>query len=311
MSIQSVRGFWQSSSAAAPLTGRGSLSAVTCGGVVRFAEIEKCRLSTGWFATAHRLHSCSVMTAAAESSERKVLDKTNMKTARASPGGNTVSAPGGRGADDPYNVEPGAPVVVADTSECAQLRVGNELAAVEGIALQARLDLAEETAGQLSKLAEAAQAAIAVLRPKLAEAEAQIDRLDRERTAVAAELYRQTDAHEAVQVSVASLQVELTWLRAEITRLREGADQAASDARQHELVELELRGEIERLRRATNPLRAEVAALRRDRSAAAQVARELMAASTADLVAPQKPSQNGGARAAMLGFGRAIRARAS
>jgi hypothetical protein len=49
----------------------------------------------------------------------------------------------------------------------------------------------------LYKVAEAAQAAVDLLRAKMAAAEAEIDRLRRERTAVAAELYSESSAREA------------------------------------------------------------------------------------------------------------------
>src|SRR5215469_15499718 len=52
-------------------------------------------------------------------------------------------------------------------------------------AWQARCERAEEKADQLYKLAEAAQAAIDVLRGKLAHAEGEIDRITRGCTAVA------------------------------------------------------------------------------------------------------------------------------
>jgi Methyltransferase domain len=51
----------------------------------------------------------------------------------------------------------------------------------------------------LYKIAEAAQAAVDLLRLKLASAEAEIDRLQRELTAVAAELYSESNARKAVE----------------------------------------------------------------------------------------------------------------
>jgi tetratricopeptide (TPR) repeat protein len=346
----------------------------------------------------------------------KVLDQTNREAGGAIPPGRTGSAEGGRGADDRHPVELAASVAVAGTSEPAPSKIVNAAVVGKDRAWQAKLERAEaERRDQLYRLAEASQAAVDVLRPKLAQAEAEIDRLERSRTAVATELYHQTNAHEAMQVSMASSQMEIARLRVEITRLREGADQVESDARQGQQVEFALRGEIEKLRRSVNrterqrreraeeaeafrvevarlrlaatqaqqeaaergaslraiegeapelrarlgerdaavtaahersravearlakalgeigemraqleaatkekaergaaveTLKAELAALRGDLSATGQVARELMTASTADLVAPQKPNQGGGVRSTMLGFGRAMRARA-
>jgi hypothetical protein len=51
----------------------------------------------------------------------------------------------------------------------------------------------------LYKISEAAQAAVDLLRSKLASAEAEIDRLQRERTAVAAELYNESNAHKTTE----------------------------------------------------------------------------------------------------------------
>ena len=320
-----------------------------------------------------------------------------------------------RDVDDRHAVELAASVAFAGTREPAPPKVVNQAVASEDAAWQAKLERAEEAADQLYRLAEAAQAAVDVLRPKLAQAEAEIDRSERGLTAVATELYRQTNAHEKMLVSMGSSQMEIARLRVEITRLRERGDQLESDARQRERVEFALRGEIEKLRRAINrterqrreraeeaeafrvelarlrlavaqaqqeavergaslrategevaelrallgkrdaavtaahersraiearlaetlgeiaetraqlaaatkekaergaameTLKAELAALRGDLSATGQVARELMTASTADLVVPQKPDQAGAARSGMLGFGRAMRARA-
>jgi Tfp pilus assembly protein PilF len=64
-------------------------------------------------------------------------------------------------------------------------------------ALPPKLDRPEEKAAQLYRVADAAQAAVDMLRPKLAKAEAEIDRLRRERTVIAAELYRESQAAQA------------------------------------------------------------------------------------------------------------------
>lgn len=324
----------------------------------------------------------------------RVLDRTNREAGGVSPPGRKRSAEGGRDVDDRHAVELAASFAVAGTRKPAPPKIVNQAVAIEDAAWQAKLKCAAEEADQLYRLAEAAQAAIDVLRPKLAQAEAEIDRLERSLTAVATELYRQTNAHEAMQVSMASSQMEIARLRVEISRLHEGADQVENDARQRERVEFALRGEIEKLRRAINrterqrreraeeaeafraeveaqrarlrtlegerterdaavtaahersraiearlaealgeieetraqlaaatkektergaaleTLKAELAALRGNLSTTGQVARELMTASTADLVAPQKLNQGGGARSTMLGFGRAMRARA-
>ena len=369
------------------------------------------------------------------------MGRTVREAGGASPPRRIGSADSGRGAG--HLVEIAASVAVAGTSEPAPSKVVNAAVAREDAAWQAKLKRAEEEADQLYRLAEAAQAAVDVLRPKLAQAQAEIDRLERSRTAVAAELYRQATVHEAIQVSMASSQMEIEGLRVELTRLREGADQAEGDTHQRALVEFALRGEIEKLQRviirterqrreraekaeafrveveaqrarlatleiertdrigaferlrgqiaelrltaaqaqqeaaergaslrategeaaelrallgerdavitaaheqsravearlaeargeiekkrtqleavtkeeteriaAVEALQTELAALRRDLSATGQVARELMTASTADPVTPQTPNQGGRPLSTMLGFGRAMRARA-
>src|SRR6516165_412504 len=180
----------------------------------------------------------------------KVLGRTVREAGGASPPRRIGSADSGRGAG--HLVEIAASVAVAGTSEPAPSKVVNAAVAREDAAWQAKLKRAEEEADQLYRLAEAAQAAVDVLRPKLAQAKAEIDRLERSRAAVATELYRQTNEHETMQVSMASSQTEIVQLRVEIARLRERADQVESDARQRELVEFALRGEIEKLRRVIN-----------------------------------------------------------
>ncbi len=57
----------------------------------------------------------------------------------------------------------------------------------------------DPNAAHLYKIAEAAQAAVDLLRMQLTAAEAEIDRLRRERSAVAAELYSESSAREAVE----------------------------------------------------------------------------------------------------------------
>jgi tetratricopeptide (TPR) repeat protein len=262
------------------------------------------------------------------------------------------SAEGGRGANDRHTVALAPAVGVAGTSNPAPSVVVNVAVASQNAAWQAKLERAEEQADQLYRLAEAAQAAVEVLRPKLAQAEAKIDRLERSRTAVAIDLFRQTHAHEAMQVSMASSQMEIARLRLAVTQAQqEAAERGASlRATEGEVAELralldardaavtaadeqsraiavrlaEALGDIEETRAqlavatketaergaAVETLKAELAALRGDLSATGQVARELMIASTGDPDSPQQPSQGGGARPTMLGFGRAMRARA-
>jgi Methyltransferase domain len=116
---------------------------------------------------------------------------------RQTPSSGTASASGECDAAGCHDGALAAPVEVADTSEHPP-GVANEAAAVQDVAWQAKLDRAEETAGQLYKLAEAAQAAVDVLRQKLADAEAEIDRIGHSRAAVAAELYRQANEQEVL-----------------------------------------------------------------------------------------------------------------
>jgi uncharacterized protein YlxW (UPF0749 family) len=116
---------------------------------------------------------------------------------RQTPNSGTASASGECDAAGCHDGALAAPVEVADTSEHLP-GVANEAAAVHDVAWQAKLDRAEETAGQLYKLAEAAQAAVDVLRQKLADAEAEIDRVGHSRAAVAAELYRQANEQEVL-----------------------------------------------------------------------------------------------------------------
>jgi Methyltransferase domain len=138
-------------------------------------------------------------------------------------------APDGRGADDRHHVELAPPVAVADTSEREQPRVVNETAAVQEVAWQAKLDRAEETAGQFYKLAEAAQAAIDVLRAKLANAEAEIDRIGRGRAAVAEELRRQADEHDALDRLRRELERKCDALAAEAFHIARDRDRLVAE----------------------------------------------------------------------------------
>ena len=72
---------------------------------------------------------------------------------------------------------------------------------------------------ELYKVAEAAQAAIDVLRPKLAAAEDEIDRLLRDRAAIAAELYRETTVREDAERLGSELRRKCDVLAAEIFHL--------------------------------------------------------------------------------------------
>ena len=69
--------------------------------------------------------------------------------------------------------------------------------------------MADLKEAHLYKIAEAAQAAVDLLRSKLAAAEAEIDRLCRESTALAAELYSESSAREAVEECLARERVRL------------------------------------------------------------------------------------------------------
>jgi len=110
-----------------------------------------------------------------------------------------------------------------------QLRVVNEAAAVQDAAWQERLDRAEETAGQLYKLAEAAQAAIDVLRAKLANAEAEIDRIGRGRAAVAEELYRQANEQEVLDSLLRELERKCGALAVEVFSIARDRDRLVAE----------------------------------------------------------------------------------
>lgn len=90
---------------------------------------------------------------------------------------------------------------------------------------QERVDRAEEKADQLWRLAEAAQAAIDVLRPKLTAAEAEIDRVGRGLGAVAAELYRQANEHEVLDGLRKGLERECDALAAEAFHIARDREQ--------------------------------------------------------------------------------------
>jgi glycine cleavage system regulatory protein len=157
------------------------------------------------------------------------LDQTNKEAVGPPPGSGTVSALGGRGAAGRDEVELAAPVGVAETSERAPLRVVNEAPAVQDVAWQAKLDRAEETAGQLYKLAEAAQAAIDVLRAKLASAEAEINRIGRGRTAVAEELHRQANEYQALDSVRKELERKCDALAAEAFNIARDRDRLVAE----------------------------------------------------------------------------------
>jgi hypothetical protein len=96
-------------------------------------------------------------------------------------------------------------------------------------AWQERVDRAEEKADQLARLAEAAQAAIDVLRRKLAEAEAEIDRIGCGRAAVAEELYRQAKEHEALDGVRKALERKRDALAAEAFHIARDRDQLVAE----------------------------------------------------------------------------------
>jgi hypothetical protein len=138
------------------------------------------------------------MPAEAEASEKTVLGKASKKAQR---------------------VKVGARVMFAPSEHDAAPAGAAEATSVEQAASRTRLARAEATVTELYKVAEAAQAAIDVLRPKLAEAEGKIDRLSRDRAAIAAELYRETIAREAAERLGGELRRKCDVLGAEVFHL--------------------------------------------------------------------------------------------
>jgi chromosome segregation ATPase len=96
-------------------------------------------------------------------------------------------------------------------------------------AWQERVDRAEDKAGQLYKLAEAAQAAIDVLRAKLAGAEAEIDRIGQGRSAIAEELYRQASEHEVLDSLRKELERKCDALAAEAFTMARDRDRLVAE----------------------------------------------------------------------------------
>jgi hypothetical protein len=107
--------------------------------------------------------------------------------------------------------------------------MGNDTAAVQNVAWQEKLDRAEETAGQFYKLAEAAQAAIDMLRAKLASAQAEIDRIELGRAAVAEELHRQVNEHEALDLLRRELERKCEALAAEALNIARDRDRVVAE----------------------------------------------------------------------------------
>jgi len=105
----------------------------------------------------------------------------------------------------------------------------NEVAAVQGVGLQAKLDRAEEKADQLYRLAEASQAAIDVLRAKLAGAEAEIDRIGQGRSAIAEELYHQASEHEVLDSLRKELERKCGALAAEAFTIARDRDRLVAE----------------------------------------------------------------------------------
>jgi SAM-dependent methyltransferase len=138
------------------------------------------------------------MPAGAEASEKTVLGKASKKA---------------------QQVKAGALVMFAPSGHDATPASAAEAALVEEADAQVRLARAESSVTELYKIAEAAQAAIDVLRPKLAEAESEIDLLSRDRTAIAAELYREATAREVAEQLGSALRRKCDVLAAEVFHL--------------------------------------------------------------------------------------------
>lgn len=104
--------------------------------------------------------------------------------------------------------------------------------------------------------------------------------------------------------------VAMTQLEVEAVRAKQEAMERSESLSAIEREAAELRARLGERDAAVTALRAEVALLRKDFWAEVQVARELMTASTADFIEPQKAGRGGGPRSMMLGFGSVMRARA-
>ena len=176
-----------------------------------------------------------------------------------------------------------------------------------------------------------ARAEIAVQHGRLAALEREFE----ERTGALDQLHAQTtllrhavalanQKAEERNANLSALEREAAELRSQLTTLqREQAERGKALARfEHEAAEMQARlaerdaalaraeARTSAAEAATAEVRTEVTTLRSDFLAGRQVANELIAASTADLVALQNPSAIGNPRSATLGFGRAMRAQA-
>jgi ADP-heptose:LPS heptosyltransferase/GT2 family glycosyltransferase len=152
-----------------------------------------------------------------ESLAGKALDRMYKQAAEASPGRGSESASSGRDVDDRRRDERTAPVAVADAAETPP--AADKAPVAEDARWEKRVDRAEEKTEQLYKLAEAAQAAIDVLRAKLTHAEAEIDRIARGRVVVAEELDRKANQQQALDSLREGLELKCDAMETQVSNI--------------------------------------------------------------------------------------------
>jgi len=153
-------------------------------------------------------------------------------------------------------------------------------------------------------------AALATADARLIAADANFVETRAELAGQRAELARQRERISRLERERDDHTVAMTQLEVEAVRAKQEAMERSESLSAIEREAAELRARLGERDAAVTALRAEVALLRKDFWAEVQVARELMTASTADFIEPQKAGRGGGPRSTMLGFGSVMRARA-
>ena len=160
--------------------------------------------------------------------------------------------------------------------------------------------------GERDAALAAAEACVSELRAELAAERSRLGELQRERGEHAAALAQLEIEAEAVRAELGEREVALA---AAETRADESAASRAEASAELAVQRARL-AELERERNDILELRSEMEILRRDLSAERQVARELMTAATADMLAPRSRNRGGRRLLKMAGVSRGMRARA-
>ncbi len=195
----------------------------------------------------------------------------------------------------------------AAEARASDAEAGSAEALTESIRLREDIERAEKDIRQRGAVEFTLRGDIESLRRALNRAER-----DRSERAEQAEALRIEVAAQVVTVEAA--QARTRRVEANLAETRQEIEARIAEAQQEiEVQRAQLAAAAEEKSAhdgAIGTLRAEVAALRRDFTTTGQIAHELMAASTADVVDPENGHQAGNVQSAMPGLGRALRSRA-